>query len=81
MTRKANKRVSIALTNEQFDLASKVAAEKGLSRSAMFVFALEEYIKEQNQAAMITNYIDWQIDQRLRGLSQQQEKTVKEEVQ
>lgn len=81
MTRKANKRVSIALTDEQFDLVSKVAAEKGLSRSAMFVFALEEYIKEQNQAAMITNYIDWQIDQRLRGLSQPQEKTVKEEVQ
>lgn len=81
MTRKANKRVSIALTNEQFDLVSKVAAEKGLSRSAMFVFALEEYIKEQNQAAMITNYIDWQIDQRLRGLSQPQEKTVKEEAQ
>lgn len=81
MTRKANKRVSIALTNEQFDLVSKVAAEKGLSRSAMFVFALEEYIKEQNQAAMITNYIDRQIDQRLRGLSQPQEKTVKEEAQ
>lgn len=79
MTRKANKRVSIALTDEQFNLVSKVAAEKGLSRSAMFVFALEEYMKEQNQAVMITNYIDRQIDQRLRSMTQAQDITVKEE--
>lgn len=41
------KRVSIGLTEEQYDLVEKLAKEKGFSKSAIFVLALEEYAKKQ----------------------------------
>jgi len=38
------KRVSIGLTDEQYDLVDKFAKEKGLSKSAIFVLAFERFI-------------------------------------
>lgn len=38
------KRVSIALTDAQFELVDKLAKEKGFSKSAIFVLALENFV-------------------------------------
>lgn len=43
------KRVSISLTDEQYELADKIAKSRGFSKSAIFVLALEEYLKNQKQ--------------------------------
>ncbi|HEL1073963.1 TPA: CopG family transcriptional regulator [Streptococcus equi subsp. zooepidemicus] len=39
------KRVSIGLTDEQYKLVSDLSKSKGFSKSAIFVLALEEYVK------------------------------------
>lgn len=44
---KSKKRVSIGLTDEQYDLVEQMAKERGFSKSAIFVLALEEYTKKQ----------------------------------
>lgn len=41
------KRVSISLTDEQFEIVQKMAKERGFSKTAIFVLALEEYLKNQ----------------------------------
>lgn len=43
------KRVSIGLTETQFDLVDKLAKEKGFSKSAIFVLALEEYARKESE--------------------------------
>lgn len=43
------KRVSIGLTNEQYDLVDELAKTRGFSKSAIFVLALEEYIQNNKQ--------------------------------
>ncbi|CAM3093659.1 copy-number control protein [Streptococcus agalactiae LMG 14747] len=43
------KRVSISLTDEQYELVDKIAKSRGFSKSAIFVLALEEYLKNQKQ--------------------------------
>ena len=40
------KRVSIGLTDRQYELVEKLAKEKGFSKSAIFVLALEEYSRK-----------------------------------
>ncbi|MFS7253982.1 CopG family transcriptional regulator [Carnobacterium divergens] len=42
------KRVSIGLTETQFDLVDRLAKEKGFSKSAIFVLALEEYVRKES---------------------------------
>lgn len=42
----SKKRVSIGLTDKQFELVEKIAKEKGFSKSAIFVLALEEYARK-----------------------------------
>lgn len=42
------KRVSIGLTDEKYKVVDELAKSKGLSKSAIFVLALEEYLKTQN---------------------------------
>jgi len=39
------KRVSIGLTDKQYEMVEKLSKEKGFSKSAIFVLALEEYQK------------------------------------
>lgn len=41
------KRVSIGLTDKQYELVEKLAKEKGFSKSAIFVLALEEYSRKE----------------------------------
>ncbi|HBI9190390.1 TPA: CopG family transcriptional regulator [Staphylococcus aureus] len=41
------KRVSIGLTDEQYKLVDDLAKSRGFSKSAIFVLALEEYVKKQ----------------------------------
>ncbi|MFJ7371691.1 ribbon-helix-helix protein, CopG family [Lysinibacillus sp. NPDC098008] len=43
------KRVSIGLTKSQYDLVEKLAKEKGFSKSAIFVLALEEYARKDSE--------------------------------
>ncbi len=43
------KRVSIGLTETQFELVDKLAKEKGFSKSAIFVLALEEYSRRESE--------------------------------
>lgn len=43
------KRVSIGLTDEQYKLVNDLAKSKGFSKSAIFVLALEEYVKKQDK--------------------------------
>lgn len=43
------KRVSIGLTASQYDLVEKIAKEKGFSKSAIFVLALEEYVRKESE--------------------------------
>lgn len=43
------KRVSISLTDEQYELVDKIAKSRGFSKSAIFVLALEDYLKNQKQ--------------------------------
>ena len=43
----SKKRVSIGLTDKQFELVEKIAKEKGFSKSAIFVLALEEYARKE----------------------------------
>ncbi|PKE43040.1 ribbon-helix-helix domain-containing protein [Macrococcus equipercicus] len=40
------KRVSIGLTDEQYELVDELAKSRGFSKSAIFVLALEEYVKK-----------------------------------
>jgi len=47
MMAEAKKRVSIGLTDKQFELVEKIAKEKGFSKSAIFVLALEEYARKE----------------------------------
>ena len=42
------KRVSIGLTDAQYALVQKFAKEKGFSKSAIFVLALEEYARKES---------------------------------
>ena len=44
---KTEKRVSIGLTNEQYELVDELSKSRGFSKSAIFVLALEEYAKKQ----------------------------------
>ena len=41
------KRVSIGLTDEQYKLVDDLAKSRGFSKSAIFVLAIEEYVKKQ----------------------------------
>ena len=43
------KRVSIGLTDKQYELVEKFAKEKGFSKSAIFVLALEEYSRKESE--------------------------------
>ncbi|KST43903.1 CopG family transcriptional regulator [Enterococcus faecium] len=43
------KRVSIGLTDRQYELVEKLAKEKGFSKSAIFVLALEEYSRKESE--------------------------------
>lgn len=43
------KRVSIGLTYKQYELVEKLAKEKGFSKSAIFVLALEEYSRKESE--------------------------------
>ena len=43
------KRVSIGLTDNQYELVEKLAKEKGFSKSAIFVLALEEYSRKESE--------------------------------
>lgn len=43
------KRVSIGLTDKQYELVEKLAKEKGFSKSAIFVLALEEYSRKESE--------------------------------
>ncbi|EQB4900293.1 MULTISPECIES: CopG family transcriptional regulator [Lactobacillaceae] len=43
------KRVSIGLTDAQYALVQKFAKEKGFSKSAIFVLALEEYARKESE--------------------------------
>lgn len=43
------KRVSIGLTVKQYELVEKLAKEKGFSKSAIFVLALEEYSRKESE--------------------------------
>ena len=43
------KRVSVSLTEEQFETVQSMAKERGISKTAIFVLALEEYLKSQKQ--------------------------------
>lgn len=43
------KRISISLTDEQYELVNDLSKSKGFSKSAIFVLALEEYLKSQKQ--------------------------------
>lgn len=43
------KRVSISLTDEQYKLVNDLSKSKGFSKSAIFVLAIEEYLKSQKQ--------------------------------
>lgn len=43
------KRVSISLTDEQYELVDKISKSRGFSKSAIFVLALEEYLQTQKQ--------------------------------
>ena len=42
-------RVSIGLTDKQYELVEKLAKEKGFSKSAIFVLALEEYSRKESE--------------------------------
>lgn len=44
----SKKRVSIGLTNNQYELVTKLANKKGFSKSAIFVLALEEYSRKES---------------------------------
>lgn len=44
---KTKKRVSIGLTDEQYELVNDLAKSRGFSKSAIFVLALEEYAQKQ----------------------------------
>ena len=43
------KRVSIGLTEKQYELVEKIAKEKGFSKSAIFVLALEVYSRKDSE--------------------------------
>ena len=43
------KRVSIGLTEKQYELVEKLSKEKGFSKSAIFVLALEEYARKDSE--------------------------------
>ena len=43
------KRVSSGLTDAQYALVQKFAKEKGFSKSAIFVLALEEYARKESE--------------------------------
>lgn len=49
------KRVSIGLTNEQYELVDKLAKQKGFSKSAIFVLALEEYSRKELEEKISKN--------------------------
>lgn len=42
------KRVSIGLTEKQYELVEKMSKEKGFSKSAIFVLALEKYCGKES---------------------------------
>lgn len=43
------KRVSIGLTEIQYELVEKLSKQKGFSKSAIFVLALEEYARKESE--------------------------------
>lgn len=43
------KRVQVSFTDEQHKMLVDLAKQKGFSKSAIVVLALEEYLKSQNQ--------------------------------
>ena len=43
------KRVQVSLTYEQHEMLVNLAKQKGFSKSAIIVLALEEYLKSQKQ--------------------------------
>ena len=47
MIENKKKRVSIGLTGKQYELVEKLAKDKGFSKSAIFVLALEEYARKE----------------------------------
>ena len=49
------KRVSIGLTDAQYALVQKFAKEKGFSKSAIFVLALEEYARKESEQKISEN--------------------------
>ncbi|MCD5100511.1 CopG family transcriptional regulator [Enterococcus faecium] len=46
---KNKKRVSIGLTEKQYELVEKLSKEKGFSKSSIFVLALEEYSRKESE--------------------------------
>lgn len=45
----SKKRVSIGLTEKQYELVEKLSKEKAFSKSAIFVLALEEYARKDSE--------------------------------
>lgn len=45
----AKKRVSIGLTEKQYELVNQISKEKGFSKSLIFVLALEEYARKESE--------------------------------
>lgn len=43
------KRVQVSFTDEQHEMLVNLAKQKGFSKSAIIVLALEEYLKSQKQ--------------------------------
>ena len=43
------KRVQASFTDEQYEMLVNLAKQKGFSKSAIIVLALEEYLKSQKQ--------------------------------
>ena len=46
---KQKKRVSIGLTDKQYELVDKLSKQRGFSKSAIFVLALEEYARKESE--------------------------------
>lgn len=46
---KQKKRVSIGLTDKQYELVDKLSKQRGFSKSSIFVLALEEYARKESE--------------------------------
>ena len=48
-TKRSGPRVQVSFTDEQHEMLVNLAKQKGFSKSAIIVLALEEYLKSQKQ--------------------------------